>query len=379
MPKLQQLKVQVGSTAGTGKEPTWDNFNETHRQAEVIHAFNFYNYHFDHKTASLLVADYLLQNDRMDEHKKWAKVPAYGVKNAIGWYARMITMGYPATEQEIARVDDSIAYAIANIPEKLATSSAAVAEETANKKANIQEVMLERANYLGGELEYLLDLYIDEGAKAKHKHSPIAIIKIANILPQHIPALVAHWEDTRTEFAQAHAGVIKDFNESYSDYTKIQLRNIVKFTDLVIADLNSYVTFKKSNRAAPKRRIKTPKQQVQKLKYSKEFKELELKSIKPEKILGAKEMFVYSPKKRKLHYYVADEAAGNALMVKNNTIVGFDASKTVMKTIRTPKKQIKEFMKATRPGTRKMFKGIRTVEAKVSGRFAEDLVILKVF
>ena len=80
MPKLQQLKVQVGSTAGTGKEPTWDNFNETHRQAEVIHAFNFYNYHFDHKTASLLVADYLLQNDRMDEHKKWAKVPAYGVK-----------------------------------------------------------------------------------------------------------------------------------------------------------------------------------------------------------------------------------------------------------------------------------------------------------
>ena len=379
MPKLQKLTVPVGTTHGTGKEPTWSKFDETHRQADVILAFNFYSYHFDNKMALNLVADYLLQNERMEEHKTWAKVQPYGVKNAIGWYARMLTMGYPATEAEIARVDDSIAYALAHIPAKMPNSQETNTDEVAKKKANVQEVMLERANYLGGELEYMLDLYIDEGAKAKHKHSPITALKLANILPQHIPALVQHWEYVRDEYRQAHSGVIKDFNESYSDYTKIQLRNIAKFADLVIADLNSYVSFKKAKRASPKRKVKTPTQIVQKLKHAKEYKELDLKSVKPEKIIGAKEMFVYSPKKRKLHYYVADEAAGNALMVKNNTIVGFDPNLTVMKTVRTPKKQIKELMKASRPGTRKMFKGIRAVEAKLSGRFADDLVILKVF
>jgi len=379
MPKLHKLVPNYVQVKYTGKEPSWEKFDETRRQADVLVSFNWYNYHFDYKTVQTLIANYLEINERMDEHKLWAKVPAYGVKNGIGWYARMICMGYPATEAEVERVDNAIAFALTNIPAKMPRSSEVTTEENAKKKAGIQELMRERADLLGGELEYMFDLFMDEGAKSKHKHSPINALKVANILPQHTSSLIEHWEQVRDEFAQAYSGVIKDLNESYSDYTKIQLRNIVKFTDLVIADLNSYVTFKKTQRATPKRKVKTPQQQVQKLKHAKECKELNLKSVKPEKILGAKEMFVYSPKKRKLTYYVADESAGNALMVKNNTIVGFDSDLTVMKTIRTPKTQIKELMKASRPLTRKMFKGIRTVEAKVSGRFADDLVILKVF
>jgi len=377
MPKLKELKVSILQSKYTGTEPKWDDFNADKRNGAVLNAFSWYNYHFDYKLAAELVSDYLLQNDRLDEHKVWKKVPLRSVQNGIGWYSRMVLMGYPATEAELAKIDNAIAHAITLIPAKSPVVSNT--EDNAKKKANIQEVMRDKANLLGGDLEFLLDQFIDSGAKARHTLSPISAMKIANILPQHVPDLIEHWTTVKAEFTQSYAGVQKDLNEGYNYLNKIQQRNLIKFAELVIADLNSYVTFKKASKAKPKRRIKTPSQQVQKLKYMREFKELNLKSVKSEKIIGAKEMFVYSTRKRKLHHYIADESAGNALMVKNNTIVGFDPTKSSMKTIRTPKKQIGEIMRASRPGTRKLFKGIKTVEARISGRFADDLVILKVF
>ena len=371
-------KLLTTAYAGTGFEPSWGKkLKEGTRGSEVLRAFNFYSYHFDYKKAQDYVADYLAKAEDDADFKKWAKVPARSVPNAIGWMTRMIVRGFPATKAELAQVNDAIKHALTLTPIKAA--SVDNTEANAKKKANVQEIMLEKANLLGGELEYLLDQYVDEGAKARHSISPINELKLANILPQHIPNLVQHWETVRAEFTQAYAGVDKVLNEGYGFLTKIQLRNLVKFADLVIADLNSYVTFKKASRAAPKRKIKTPAQQVQKLKYMKAFEDLKLKSVKPEKIIGAKEMFVFNTKTRKLQYYVADESAGSALMVKNNSIVGFDPNLSTMKTVRTPKRQIADLMKASRPGTRKMYKGMRTVEAKVNGRFNPNLVILKVF
>ena len=371
-------KALTTAYAGTGLEPTWTELEESTRQSAILRAFNYYSYHFDYKQAASYVGDYLFQaKGREADLKQWKKAPARSVNNAIGWLARMIVKGYPATKAEIKRIDDAIAHAFTLTPIKAV--SVENTEENAKKKANVQEIMREKADLLGGELEYLLDQYIADNAKAKHNLSPITELKLANILPQHVPDLIQHWEHVRNEFKQSYAGVDKDLNEGYSHFTKVQLRNLVKFADLVIADLNSYVTFKKASRAAPKRKVKTPLQQVAKLKYMREFKDLKLRSVKAEKIIGSKEMFVFNTRNRKLQYYVADESAGNALMVKNNTIVGFDPNLSSMKTVRVPKRQITELMKASKPNTRKLFKGMRTVETKVSGRFGADLVILKVF
>jgi len=66
-------------------------------------------------------------------------------------------------------------------------------------------------------------------------------------------------------------------------------------------------------------------------------------------------------------------------MVKNNTIVGFDPTKSIQKTLRKPVDQMKEFMKSSKPNSRKFFANIKAVETKMSGRFADDIVILKVW
>jgi hypothetical protein len=377
---VNALKINVESVKFTGYEPEWVDVEipEKDRQRILITTFNWYNYHFASKEAVEMIVDYLIRHDRKQDAKLFKKVGANRLPNAIAWLCRMSLVGWKLTEDEQTSINHAISTAI-EVHQNTKQEEEPEQEEVKDNKPTIQERMLEKAMLLAGDFEGLLDEYIADGVKAKHKYSPINMFKSANTLPHHASVIVEAWEKHKAEFTEAYDGKCKDLKEAYSHFTKIQLRNLIKFAELIIADANSYVVFKKATKAPRKRKQKTPQQLVMKLKYLKEFPELKLKSEKPTKIIEAKEMFVYSTKKRKLQYYIADEHAGNMLTVKNNTIVGFDKTKSVQKTIRKPAEQISEFMKASKPNSRKIFKDIKTVDTKLTGRFAEDLVILKVW
>ena len=153
---------------------------------------------------------------------------------------------------------------------------------------------------------------------------------------------------------------------------------MAKFADLIVTDYNGYVAFKKSTKKVRKKKVKTPEQLAVRMKFLAADKSLNLTSLKPAKIVGAKEVFAYDVKKRKLIYLVADEYAGE-LTVRNNTIVGFDVTKSVQKTVRKPAEQLKAFMAASRPNTRKLYKNTKSVEARISGRGNPNMIILKAF
>jgi hypothetical protein len=238
--------------------------------------------------------------------------------------------------------------------------------------------MKERAMCVGGDLEGLLDEYIEQGVPTKHKIKPIGLLMTTTMLPQHVPLLLEPWEQQKKEYEELQTTEDRGLLEAYSNFGKIQIRNLIKFCELIIHDLHSYVTYKKSTRAKPKRKVIPIAKLVGKLKYMKEFNELKLESLSPTKIPESKEMFAYDTKKRKLHYYKADELSGG-LTVKNNTIIGFSVSESCIKTLRKPKDQLVEFKKASKPNSRKFFKDIKAVETKTSGRFNEHMVILKIF
>jgi hypothetical protein len=81
-------------------------------------------------------------------------------------------------------------------------------------------------------------------------------------------------------------------------------------------------------------------------------------------------------KTRKLGKYVA--ASYQTLSVKGTTIVGFDADKSVSKTLRKPEEQLKEFAKAGKIALRTFMKEIKAVETKLNGRIGIDILLLKV-
>jgi len=374
------LKLSAVDTKYTGTEVNWADveITEDNRLTHLLTGFNWYNFHFGYKDVASFLSLYLqeLKADKA-EVKLAKKIPVNSVPNAIAWLARMSMMGFKLTDEEKSKIAKAISTGFGAIKIETVEDTTAVDASKAKVKFNIQERMREKAAEAGGELEGLLDTFIADGAKAKHKINPIATLKVANIMAQHVPNEIDHWARTKAEFIDAQTD--KELAEGYSQFTKIQLKNLVKFCDLVISDLNSYIAYKKSTKKVRARKVKTPLELVHKLKYMKEFKELKIKSVAATKIVSSKELYIYNTKKRKLMYFVADEHAGNELVVKNNTIVGFDATKSVQKTLRKPKDQLKEMLAASKPSSRKVFDSIKSVGTKFSGRFSEDVIILKVY
>ena len=160
-----------------------------------------------------------------------------------------------------------------------------------------------------------------------------------------------------------------------------QIKNVIKFIEQVLNDLNSYISVKKAAKAPRARKAVPVEKIVAKLKYQKVFKDtaskLDLVSISPIKLHGASEAWIYDSAKRKLHHYIADDYS-KAFTVKGNTLLGFDTAQSEVKTLRKPAEQIKEVM-GSKPVARKYFKDIKAVATVPNGRFNENMIILKAF
>jgi hypothetical protein len=115
---------------------------------------------------------------------------------------------------------------------------------------------------------------------------------------------------------------------------------------------------------------------VAKMKYLKQDDKLKIVSINPQDIIGAKELWVFNVKTRKLGKYVTTEFG--ELNVKGTTITGFNENTSVQKTLRKPEEQLKEFKAAGKVVLRKFLEDIKAVDIKLNGRLNEDTVLLKV-
>ena len=364
---------------GIGSEPIWDSTSQPtgeERQLVLIKTFSYYNYFNGYKDAKIIICDYLSKNKDKETAQLVKKAPDMRFNKSIAWLAKMAINGFELAEEEVATIKDEISR-LTKIAKQIIEAKSE--DETSKpKKPNVQEIMRERAMEVGGELEALLDEYIELGIPPTHKIKPIGLLMTTTMLPQHVPLLIEPWEQQKKEFEELQTTEDKDLLEAYSNFGKIQVRNLIKFCELIIHDLHSYVTYKKSTRAKPKKKAVPIAKLVEKLKYLKKYDELKLESLSPTKIPESTEMFVYDTKKRKMHYYKADALSGG-LTVKNSTIIGFSASESCIKTLRKPKEQLKEFKSASKPNSRKFFEDIKAVATKTTGRFNENIVILKIF
>jgi hypothetical protein len=193
----------------------------------------------------------------------------------------------------------------------------------------------------------------------------------------------------------AHARVIKDFyakdlnelvevastkdeqlKEAYSHLSKVQLRKITAFYQEVVSACEMLAQEAKVNRKPKAKKAVPAEKIVAKLKYKKADEPLKLVSINPADILGAKELWTYNTKSRKLGKYIAEEFQD--LGIKGTTVTGFSEAKSVQKTLRKPADQLKEFKAAGKVVLRKFLEDINAVDTKMNGRINEDIILLKI-
>jgi hypothetical protein len=359
----------------TGSEPEWKvQPDSDNRVSSLSRAFGWYHYSFGKKEAKELLIDWLARNDRSADAKALGRVPEQSVSCTIGWLSRMNLRGLELLADERAKLDTHIADLIA-----AAKSVKQVVEEVEESvsKPNIQDRLREKAAEVAGELEGMLDAVIANDVKITAEHKPINLLRGMNISPQHISVVRDSWIKHRDEFAEAVLGKDAQLAEGYGRFGKIQLRNLVKFAEQVLADCDSYVQIKKVERKPRKKKPVSAEKLTAKFKYLKEFPELKLTSEPVTKLVGATEAWLYDSKKRKLIHVVADSHV-QSLSVKNSAILGYDATNSIQKTLRKPAEQIKALMSGGAPAARKYFKDIKSTETKFNGRGNENLLLLRI-
>jgi len=206
--------------------------------------------------------------------------------------------------------------------------------------------------------------------------------KVLNLLKAH-QAKAAHARVIRDFYARnldelTEAASTKDeqLKEAYSHLSKVQLRKITAFYQEIVSACEMLAQEAKVNRKPKAKKAVPAEKIVAKLKYKKADEPLKLVSINPADILGAKELWTYNTKSRKLGKYVAEEFQD--LGVKGTTITGFSEVKSVQKTLRKPADQIKEFKAAGKVVLRKFLEDINAVDTRMNGRINEDIILLKI-
>jgi len=344
-------------------------------------AFNWYSRFCNNRDAKDFLIMYADQTDRKDTAKLLARVDEREVMPTLGWLSRMYLRGFNLSAEETMRLSNDLDRLVESIAKPADVSAAPQETEDAYKPArpNIQEIMRERTREVAGEIEGWLDDFIIDGAKSYNIDvNAVGIMTERNIMPQHVSILTDVWKTKLAEFELALGGTDKQLTEAYSHYSKAQLKAVIKFCEAVLASLNSYISVKKASQAPRKRKAVSPEKQASKMKYLKEFAELKLTSVAPAKIIGATEIFMYDTLKRKLYYYVADSHIGT-MTVKGTTVVGFDATKSGIKTLRKPADVLKRLMTGGKPASRKVFQEVNAVHAQPNGRTNENILILKAY
>ena len=376
--QVKTLNPRDPDTEYLGPEPMFAvQPDEDRRRVALMRSFTWYGRFYGKKDAKEFLSQYLDLRNRPQEAKIMRKIDEKECINTLAWLARMELRGLELSETE----SDTLQNEIKRLLETINKPQVIEAVVEAPTRPNIQEILKDKAREAAGELEGLFDEYITSGAGSKHTLRPIDEVAKKNVMPQHISLLTDVWKKKLNEIEEVLKGTDSQLVQGYSNLNKTQLKNVVKFIELVISDLNSYISVKKAAKAPRARKAVPVEKIVAKLKYLKTFKDtaskLDLVSISPIKLHGASEAWVYDTAKRKLHHYIADDYS-KTFTVKGSTLLGFDTAQSEVKTLRKPGEQIKEVM-GSKPAARKYFKDIKAVSTTPNGRFNDAMIILKAF
>ena len=373
MKPVKPLNPRSADTNAMGMEPVWKTQPTENRISAMSKAFSWYNYFYGKKDARDMIVNYLESHDRKADVRALKSIPDSAIRLTTGWLCRMNMVGLELAEKEQLKLDHMLKEILTS-KQEIEVESVPVIDAVA--RLNIQDRLREKMLECAGELDGMFDEFVLAGAKMSADYKPIMVIRGMNVSPQLISIITDSWKRNLAEFEEVIEGKDAMLVEAYSNFSKIQLRNCVKFCEAVINDCGAYVQIKKVERKPRKVRAVPPEKRAAKFKHMMEFAELKLKGLPPASLVDKAEAWLYDTKKRKLIHLVADSHT-QAFTVKNNSVIGYSTVETLQKTVRKPADITKAIQAAGKPAARKIYKDLTTTETPWNARGTENLIILK--
>jgi hypothetical protein len=235
---------------------------------------------------------------------------------------------------------------------------------------SIEKRVIEAARTASEDIDYAIDNFI--------KNKTWDFNTKAHLLSNNVSGMVAkkigdYYKLNVDEIDEALEGKDEQLVEGYSFLTRTELKKFRAAIQSIVDDCAQHQVTVKKPRVV---KAKPPAVIVKKLKYMFKHDLLNLKSINPAEIVGAKELWCYNIKYRKLVAYIADDS--DNLSVKGTTIINYSIAKSWSWTLRNPEK----FFKDTQIGKRALnsaTKALTTKPTVPNGRINEETILLGAF
>ena len=235
---------------------------------------------------------------------------------------------------------------------------------------SIEKRVIDAARTASEDIDYAIDNFI--------KTRTWDFNTKAHLLSNNISGMVAkkigeYYQLNINEIDEALEGKDEQLVEGYSFLTKTELKKFRAALQSIVDECAQHQVTVKKPRVT---KAKPPAVIVKKLKYMFKHDLLNLKSINPAEIVGAKELWVYNIKYRKLASYVADDS--DSLSVKGTTIINYSIAKSWSWTLRNPEKFFKDLSIGKR-NLNTSAKALTTKPTAPNGRINEETILLGAF
>lgn len=393
----------------TGPEPEWDNAEKWPAEKyyrERARVGFYYNYFFTSKDGKPWIIDWMKRNGYKKEEIAAVKAaPDSSVGIAYAGLCKALLRGMPSYHTGLKEYlstlkgvsENAMRDAVEIVKERIAKL---IAEGDAIRKEkkeveevkknvyrpSIQELLTEKSVEMSEEIEDFIRDFDYTKASLK-SFDPVTMLRKVEAKGMHANKIkgfyIREYEEINElinppkRMNDAKKEDYEQLKEGYRHLKKTEIQALHDMFRSIIDACDMIAQESKVARAPRKKKPVSKEKLVAKIKYCESHDETKTVSVKPIDLLGAVAAIVYNVKTRKLGMYVAIDESG--FNVKGTTLIGFDESKSVQKTLRKPVEQLAPFKKIARRSLQKEFDGIKSVETKMNGRFNDQTLILKVF
>lgn len=388
--KVRVTARQVAEHRASSKRdlsPKWDGCESWSADQFSKHfreSMQYYNFNYSGKDLKPQVINWMGRNGYTKEQiKAFKDTKDWRSSVTMGAIAACLNRGMQPTRSDFNNGRSSASWLGERITEVIFDGASDIAEAEVEAKTsapvvNIQERLREAAAKMTAEIEDSIEKFqTDPDNFDPHEYKIISVLKGKGTKAAHARIIKGFYERDLAELEELASGnADEQLREAYSHRSKKQIKKMIEFYSEIMSACDMLAEEAKVTRKPRKAKAVSKDKIVSKLKYKKNDDSLKLVSVNPVDILGAKELWTYNTKTRKLGKYVAEDFQD--LSVKGTSITNFSASKSVQKTLRKPAEQLKAFKDSGKVALRKFLEDINAVDTKMNGRINADIILLKV-
>ncbi len=163
--------------------------------------------------------------------------------------------------------------------------------------------------------------------------------------------------------------------EGYSHLSKPELNRRIKECYTMLSDLDKVKASTKATRTAKVKRPKAADKQISRLKFCKESSEAKLTSVNPILLVGARRIYTYNVKYKRLIEYVTEST--NGFEISGSTLKGMDHDQSRQTTLRKPEIMIPIVQNKSVKQISKAWSELTTKSSVPAPRINKDTILLK--